>query len=474
MKLFALCFAIVVNTALARSNFNIITKGDKGEKTLLAQAAYKVITEVISQFKSSQTIDLMSAGSVESRNISDFKDSFFQRFLKKSSNIFRQDISNKACSFRKFRKNTIIFMIENLRNWEEIKTKISSQFFRLNGLYLIVLVNGSPAILSQIFASLWELQIYNFVAILGSNEGVNFYTFMPFSANDCNNVNPFLVTTFKDGRFEKNIGSIFANNMNNLHGCSVRVAASNSSEPFSVVKTSPNGSKFLYGTDIDFINTLAEALNFKVNYTYIGEEGYVYDNGTVTGAPAALVSNEADFSMSNWFLKPNRLGILDASNPYASDRLVFHISSGAKLTSFEKLYYPISPGGWLLVIFGSAAGTAVILLIKLRPESEQRFFFGYDVKRPHSNMLIAFIGQAQKTLPRRNFARYLLMSFLMYSFVVRTFYQGSYNRLMQSDARHRAAQSIDEIVKKDYKIFVSEGNVDLIKSFVPPERRFDY
>lgn len=157
MKLWAPYFTtvIIVFIQVVQSKFNAITLHDDNEH--IAQVAHEIIVNVISTFKSSQTINLMSAGSVESKNVSDFKDSLLRRFLANATIIFRQDVSEKACLLQKFRKYTNVFMIENLDDIALIRKVISSRYFKLNGLYLIVLLNGDSLMLSQIFATLWEI-----------------------------------------------------------------------------------------------------------------------------------------------------------------------------------------------------------------------------------------------------------------------------------------------------------------------------
>jgi hypothetical protein len=89
--------------------------------------------------------------------------------------------------------------------------------------------------------------------------------------------------------------------------------------------------------------------------------------------------------------------------------------------------------------------------------------FGTGVRTPCLNLFIAFIGGAQKKLPGRNFARFLLMIFLMYSLVIRTLYQASFYELLRSNKRHEEVQSIDEMIEKDFKFYVGIGNEDFLQ-----------
>lgn len=87
-------------------------------------------------------------------------------------------------------------------------------------------------------------------------------------------------------------------------------------------------------------------------------------------------------------------------------------------------------------------------------------------------MIIGFIGGSQKILPKTNFARFLLMMFLMNSLVIRTLYQGSFYQIMQSNNQQKEAQSINEMLEKDYKILVINAVKDMLQGSDMMKTRF--
>jgi hypothetical protein len=64
------------------------------------------------------------------------------------------------------------------------------------------------------------------------------------------------------------------------------------------------------------------------------------------------------------------------------------------------------------------------------------------------------------------------MNFLLYSMVIRTLYQGSIYNLLKSNKRHEPAQSVDEMIDRDYTFYVSEGSIDLFQSSEAIKKRF--
>ena len=201
-------------------------------------------------------------------------------------------------------------------------------------------------------------------------------------------------------------------------------------------------------------------MNFTIDYTFIGPEGYLSVNGSAEGPLKCLLNGEADLSISAWWLKPYRMKFFDASIPYLSDNAIFVIPPGRMLTAFEKLVYPLSTIVWISILIVSLLGCLVIFFINRRSLTIRNFVFGRNIRHPYMNMLIATIGGAQKVLPGRNFSRFLLMMYLMYSLVLRAAYQGSYYELLRSDKKVGEVQSIDEMIEKDFEFHFDEAYAD--------------
>lgn len=247
--------------------------------------------------------------------------------------------------------------------------------------------------------------------------------------------------------------NLFLDKMRNLNNCKVRVTVANHTEPFVFVKPLPNGSYEITGGQISFLNALSESLNFEINYVYTGDRGNDYENGSSQEALEFLLKGEADLAISNFWMLGSRMEFFETSNSYLSDRIIFVVPPGRELTAFEKLIFPFSFQLWLLIWMCFLVGTFVIFIAKRSSHSIQNFIIGVGVVNPYLNMFIGFIGNSQKVLPKRNFARFLLMLFLMYSLIIRTLYQGSFYNLLKSQRRNKEVQTIDEMIHEDFKFF---------------------
>lgn len=327
--------------------------------------------------------------------------------------------------------------------------KMSSDVFKTSGLYLVLLTNGNIHEIKSIFDILWSNQIYNVnVLFEDENKSILVHTFMPFTAGQCSGPDPVLINEFLNGKFTNDLKKLFANKMQNLHNCPVTVSIAVSVEPYVIIKRFSNGRFKLTGEDIKVLKALSQSLNFKIVYIFIGNGGCFLSNGTALGTLKALLDGLAEISISNWWLKVDRLQFLDATNDYLSDAVSFIIPSGQELSSFEKLAYPFEFSVWAMVLICFLIGFIVIFTVNCRQKVVQHFVLG-PVANPYYNMLVALLGGAQNVLPKTNFARFLLMMFLMYSLVMRTLYQGAFYELLRSNKHHKKLESMAEIIQKD-------------------------
>lgn len=361
-------------------------------------------------------------------------------------------------------KQNAIIIVESFSDFEDFFKMFSPAKFQVNGDFLVVLSHGKILQIDKIFTMLWSVQVVNVNAIYEVDNGTVFVeTFKPFDSVECGNTEPRAVNKFQDGMFEHNVNSLYTNKLLNLHGCPVRIGTSNNSQPYVFAEKLANGSYNLYGRDIYLINALAQALNFKIEFVFIGEEGSLYENGTATGALEMLLKGQADVIVADYWLKVNRLNFIDFSTPYINQHIAFIIPPGAELTSLEKFVKPLGYITWALLILYVTVAIIVIYCVKKGSAQMQDFVFGSGVKDPYMNVLIAMFGSSQTIVPRRNFARYLLMLFLMYCLVMRTLYTGSLYRFLQSKVYHKEVQSINEMVQKDFRFYTVANIIDLVQ-----------
>lgn len=424
-------------------------------RSLLISATVKVVEKFIINYFGALNV----ISSAENFNALDFKDEFLARTFLNYNIVVRQElVSTLTVLPDERRRRGVVFLIENFEDFNFVMSKMSPDLFEFNGIYLIVLISGRVSKVQDMFRLLWKSQVYNVVVLYeAGNNTIPIKTFIPFSPGNCNDVTPTLIDEFRNGKFVKG-ENLFPKKLKNLNNCTLRVSISNTTQPFVVFN---NGSSALTGGDISLLNALAESLSFSIDYV-VATQGYLYENGSSEGPLRSLQYGKVDMSISCWWLKTHRLLFFDSTVSYLSDHIMFVIPSGEDLTTLEELAFPFKLDTWLFILACFIVGSLVIFITKRRPKTAQNFVFGRGVHHPYLNMLIAFSGQGQTVLPKRNFARFLLMLFLMYSMVIRTVYQGLFFILLQSNKHHKEIQSIDEMIQKDFTFYAVKGNTDMI------------
>lgn len=425
------------------------------------------VNKVLNNFFSKETshTDLVTPEHISSSLSNDFSAELLTNSFFEARIAFRQysSLSPDMWSTYHRHKEYGIFLVESFNDFMEIHTNLEQKIFDFVGFYLIVLLSGEIPEIEKIFILLWEIQIHNVIIMFeDKNNAVLIKTFIPFNSENCYHTEPVLVDEFTNGTFRNELENVYSDKMKNLYKCPIRVAVSNNDKPYVIVKPLPNQSYLLSGLSIRVIETLSQVLNFEINFTYVGPEGFFYENGTAEGPLKVVMDGEADLTISNWWLKVNRLKFLDASRSYRSEALCFIVPPGKEYTAFEKLAIPFSFTVWILILSFGIIGVAVISITQCLSKTLQNFVFGTGVRHPCMNMFIGTIGGSQNVLPRRNFARFLLMMLLLYSLVLRTLYQGLYYQFLRSNNQHKRVETVEEMAENGFTFFVYNGVEELL------------
>ena len=441
------------------------------EKTFFTEAAIVVAKKFYAEkFPTVPTVNI-----IYSENYPEWND-IGGSFLKNLSENLTAAIRLETISYIKLIKNrrrfANILLITNLVDFFELFKKVTHENFRASGCILLLMLEMKIEDSDKIFLLFWRRKFFNVnLMFRKKSEAILVETFLPYNLRKCDDSTPVIINEFKDRMFVNGTEDFFPEKTKNLQNCPLKIAISEVAEPFIKTKLLPNGSYSAHGVDIDLISTLSESLNFKLNFSHIAPTGYLNENGSSSGSFKALLDNEADLTISGWFLKANRIKFLDASNSYMQVKIVFMVPPGQQFTSFEKLIFPFSLESWILIGFILIFGCFCIFLILKSTQNVRSFVFGTNVVTPYLNLLIAFLGGVQTILPRRNFARFLLIMFLIYSLIVRTLYQGSFYKISHSNKYHKEPQTIDEMIKNNFKFFAYSGIADLFEGSKALEKR---
>lgn len=424
----------------------------------LSLAIKKISEEIIVHYTTDCNVIVTNLGCESS----EFHDKFLKILMTDPRLKVRQQmIQNVKPLITKTPRKFSIVAIQTRADFGKFMDRLKPELFEYSGHFILVLIKGEFINLSRIFDDLWKLQIHDVIAVYENSDRtrIEIATYFPFRlSNGCSNTSPVTVNEYVNGTFLRGLQNIFVNKMKNLKQCQVKIATSLSQPPHIFSKQSNDGEIKFYGRDYDLIRTMASSLNFKVNFTIFSDDGCV---GALQGLNR---TNNADIVIVDCWLKQKRLQFFEASTTYFLEKIVVIFPLTPELSSFEKLFRPLSATAWCILSSCIIIGTAVIFIVKKLPREIQNFVFGRNIKHQYLNIFTGLLAVPFLKLPKRNFSRYILMNFLLFTFVMRSAYQAKLFQIMQAHIHHPEPKTIQEMTELGYKLHISESFLELTRN----------
>lgn len=148
---------------------------------------------------------------------------------------------------------------------------------------------------------------------------------------------------------------------------------------------------------------------------------------------------------------------------YHTTPSVFIVKSDLRFGPIQRLLKPLQPSVWLMIIVQSVVGIVIIeILERVRRPEWRNFVFGSRNKHPIRHMFVSSLGYAlpANVLPRRNFARFLLIAWLLLTLELRNAYQGKMFDSLRLAKRRPVPPTIEALIRHDY-ILLAPGITNL-------------
>jgi len=352
-------------------------------------------------------------------------------------------------------KGTCLIFFENL---EAYKNRIFRRMKNVNSGIMIMFIHGSTA---DEVLQFWQEVDNKFLGDVTSEATTNEYIIVdtdnghyelleinPFVGDgDCSKTSMVRINRFSKTSMEWEKPLEQFKMRETFNGCKVNFYV----QPDQVnVKKTPEGREECSGMYIDIMKSIAELGSFKPTYVIIPTLN-IHDSGE--GLAAEYVAEDVAY-------KTNEMNMLQVIAPsrlvnLVEKELYFVVPQGELYTEWEKLFLAFDEVTWLLIVLTFAASFAVIIIISnFAPQFVKNFVFGRDVSTPALNVLKIFFGLGQMVLPGRNFARFLLTLFLIWTLIFRTCYQGLLFEFMIGDGRKPPIKTIDEMLERNFTYHV--------------------
>lgn len=164
----------------------------------------------------------------------------------------------------------------------------------------------------------------------------------------------------------------------------------------------------VWGYNTIIIQNIAERLNFKISYNPFFWQSQTYLNQSMP----------IDYLMFSEPIQYIGYGKSFISETYFTTSSTVMVPPGIPYSSFEKLFLPFEVEVWMLLVFVVGVASGVIFVLQFLPKHAQKFVAG-DANSLEMNLIAHSLGGCQKKVPRYNFARFILINFVLFSIVMR-------------------------------------------------------
>lgn len=286
--------------------------------------------------------------------------------------------------------------------------------------------------------------------LVDRDDSIKLLTFIWYTSKACNV--PQLVEI---NRFDKNTNKwknskFVIEKTKNFHGCEIIFGFSKLYPEFQFKITSETSVEYK-GYGVELINMMAKALNFSYRFNPFVD---VFDKSLGEYHFKDLVPDmKIEFVPGTYFAMTTRRYCAIQLNVPVS--LFFAVPPPVPYDGFEKLYLPFDLATWIWTLIVFAVAFLTIFIVNRMKLEIQNLIFGENVRTPSLNVIAAFCGISQVVMPTRNFARFLVMSFILYSFMIRNLYQGLMCEFFQSDLREpKSIKSVEDIDASGFEYYL--------------------
>ncbi|XP_065368914.1 uncharacterized protein LOC135961345 [Calliphora vicina] len=272
------------------------------------------------------------------------------------------------------------------------------------------------------------------------------------------------VNRYENGRLEYDF--LFPTIVSNFFGCPLTVSA-DLLQPFITFDGDVENSthlmdmKRLAGIEGEILKLVAEALNFKIHMRFSGEFSEIGSRLNSTGCFRDMELRRAQICIGGLSSTIKYDYLFTRSIAYHTTPYKFVVRDNIFFGPIKQLINPLDKSTWIILLTFFAISILLIQIInRLEIPQIRDFIFGVKNPSPTFYLIITFLGYSMPTqiLPTRNFARFLLMSWLLLSLEVRSGYLGKMFDSLRLAKRVPVPKTIAELIAMDYTLLDSMYN----------------
>lgn len=231
---------------------------------------------------------------------------------------------------------------------------------------------------------------------------------------------------------------------------------------FMVVPTIPNAfpqlngkNKKEIGYEEVFYTIMQEMGYFNFNFVFADEDdivGFLSENHTVTGLMERVEDGAIDGIFGGIIASGNRIGIFDIVYPHLYDELLMLVHQTTILEKWKAMFFTFTPLVRTLVLFSSLVFSVIAYKINI---------FGQTRVKNKTLLIITlygyFVGTTHKNIQNKFLARFLLISWAMFTWLIVCFFQSHLASVFTKPAFHHQVQSLEEMYQQNFSLYMTKG-----------------
>jgi hypothetical protein len=295
---------------------------------------------------------------------------------------------------------------------------------------------GNQSVILDYAAKSDEIENANFIDVVNGTT-VDLVTSFLFEPGKCKLPQYKTINRFSTDNMKWDNDTFYPEKYGSYHGCPLFVGLLNIDDN----TTLPMATK----TSHLIFHILAKELNFR-NISSVMDKTNVekYDLFNILFYQHSISFEYFDFSPALY-----------------TDHVTLTVPAGEPYTQLEKMFLMFDKETWICIGVTLVGSLLVIQVINFMSVQIQKFVFGRDIRTPSLNVASVFLVGGQNRLPGRNFARFMLMMFIIWSLIIRTCYQSMLYKNLQRDMRRPRITTFEELNEKNFSIVVDHGYDDI-------------
>ncbi|EAT45394.1 AAEL003329-PA [Aedes aegypti] len=365
-----------------------------------------------------------------------------------------------------------IFFCQNLSSFQKLIELFTLERYDIVGYYTFVLIEASEAEVDEVFNTVWKLKLLRTVLIVVNGDHPQLFNYSPYSNNTCGE--PIVHRVQEHSSTE-----LFIHFLNDFYGCPLKLGTFESPPFVHILSADQGRDSLIDGFEGDLVSTLAGKLNFRLVVMTPPDNaqwGVPSPNGS-TGLMRILQDETVDFGVGCLGIMAQRNEILQPGRAHYNSRALFAIPEGQPYSPIEKLLRPFERTVWMVLVGQLISIAFLMLCLKFASDNVRNFIYGEGNQTALLNLFNVVYSGGLHIFPRRNFARTLLVLWIVHCFVLRTVYQGLLFRYLQDDSSHSPVDTVDGIERSTLYYHINKNsdrffqhNPSLLKRvrYIPP------